>query len=167
MGIKDSPKEKSSDISMHSIDKMSYFNAFMKEVLRLYPPVGMIIRYNLKEENLRGVNVPANTRLVIPIHLLHRHPNYWKDPEEFQPERCLGEEHPSSHKHAFMPFSNGPRNCIGSYFAETEAKLLMAPLIRQFSFHLAPSLRDTDFTFSLSITMKTNPGLKIVTRSRK
>jgi len=163
---KHSPKGKSSEISIQSIEKMAYFNGFMKEVLRLYPPIGMIIRYNVKEENLKGVTVPAGTRLVIPIHLLHRHPKYWKDPEEFQPERWLGEEHPSSHKQAFMPFSNGPRNCIGDYFAEMEAKLLMAPLIRHFSLRLAPSLRKSDFNFSLFITMKSNPGLKIVIRNR-
>lgn len=164
---KHSPEEKTSDIPMRSIKKMSYFNAFMNEVLRLYPPIGMIIRYNEKEENLKGVIVPAGTRLIIPIHLLHRHPNYWKDPEEFQPERWLGEKHPSSHKHSFMPFSNGPRNCIGYYFAEMEAKLLMAPLIRHFSYRLAPSLYNSDFTFSSFVTMKTNPGLKIVIRCRK
>jgi len=161
------PEEKTSDILMKSIEKMPYFNAFMKEVLRLYPPIGMIIRYTTKEENLKGATIPPLTRLVIPIHLLHRHPNYWKDPEEFQPERWLGEAHPSSHKHAFMPFSKGPRNCIGDHFAELEAKMLMAPLIRRFSFRLAPSIRNSDFTFSLFITMKMKPGLKIVTSSRK
>jgi cytochrome P450 len=162
-----SPEGKTSDILMKSIEKMPYFNAFMKEVLRLYPPAGMIIRYTTKEENLKGVTIPPLTRLVIPIHLLHRHPNYWKDPEEFHPERWMGEAHPSSHKHAFMPFSKGPRNCIGYYFAEMEAKMLMAPLIRRFSFRLAPSIRNSDFTFSLFITMKTKPGLKIVARNRK
>jgi len=159
-------KEKTPDISMLEIEKMSYFNAFMKEVLRLYPPVGMIIRYNVREEIFKGVTVPAGTRLLIPIHLLHRHPNYWKDPEEFRPERWLGKEHPSSHKHAFMPFSNGPRNCIGYFFAEMEAKLIMAPLIRRFLFRMAPSIRNSDFTFSLSITMKSKPGLKMITQTR-
>jgi len=163
---KHSPKGKTSDITMQSIEKMSYFNAFMKEVLRMYPPVGMIIRYSVKDENLKGVTVPGGTRFVIPIHLLHRHPNYWKDPDDFRPERWMGEEHPSSHKNAFMPFSYGPRNCIGYYFAEMEAKLLMAPLIRHFSYRMAPSVQDKEFTFSLFITMKTNPILKIVTRKR-
>ena len=156
----------SDDISMQMIEKMTYFDAFMKEVLRMYPPVGLVLRYNVKEEKLNGVNVPAGTRMIIPIHLLHRHPNYWKDPESFKPERWLGKEHPSSHKHAYMPFSNGPRNCIGYYFAEMEAKLLMVPLIRHFSFRLAPSLRDTDFTFTTFITMKSKPDLKIVIRAR-
>ena len=164
---KHAPRENTPEITIESIEKMSYFNAFMKEVLRLYPPAGIIIRYNMKEENLKGVKVPAGTKMVIPIHLLHRHPKYWKDPEEFQPERWMGEEHPSSHKHAFMPFSNGPRNCIGYFFAEVEAKLLMAPLIRHFLFRLAPSVRDTNFTFTLSITMKASPGLKITASKRE
>jgi len=155
------------DISMQAIEQMPYFNAFMKEVLRLYPPAGLIIRYNVKEENLKGVKVPANTRCIIPIHLLHRHPKYWKDPDEFKPERWLGDEHPASNKYAFMPFSNGPRNCIGYFFAEVEAKLLMAPLIRHFLFRLAPSVRDTTFTFTLTIVMKTNPGLKMIATKRE
>lgn len=164
---KHSSKEKKIDISLEMIEKMTYFNAFMKEVLRLYPPAGMIVRYTVKEEQFKGITVPAHTRLTIPIHLLHRHPNYWKDPEKFQPERWLGKENPSSHKHAFMPFSNGPRNCIGYHFAEMEAKLLMAPLIRRFSIGLAPSLQETDFTFTTSITMKSKPHLKIVISSRE
>ena len=164
---KHAPRENTPEITIESIEKMSYFNAFMKEVLRLYPPAGIIIRYNMKEENLKGVKVPAGTKMVIPIHLLHRHPKYWKDPEEFQPERWMGEEHPSSNKYAFMPFSNGPRNCIGYVFAEVEAKLLMAPLIRHFLYRLAPSVRDTNFTFTLSITMKASPGLKITASKRE
>lgn len=164
---KHAPKEKSSNISIQSIEKMSFFNAFMKEVLRFYPPIGMIIRYPVKEEKLNGTTVPAGTRLTIPIHLLHRHPNYWKNPDEFKPERWMGEKNPSSNTCAFMPFSHGPRNCIGYYFAEMKAKLIMAPLIRHFLFRLAPSIRDSDLTFSLSITMKFEPGLKIITQTRK
>ncbi len=164
---KHAPKGKDSVITIDMIEKMSYFVAFMKEVLRVYPPVGIIIRYNVNEENLKGVKVPVGTRIIIPIHLLHRHPKYWKDPDEFRPERWLGKEHPSSHKYAYMPFSNGPRNCIGQFFAEVEAKLMMAPLIRSFSFRMAPSMRDCDFTFILSIIMRAKPGLKVIASKRK
>ncbi len=160
------PKEKHGEISIDLIEKMSYFNAFMKEVLRLYPPVGVIVRYNMKGETLKGVQVPAGTKFIIPIHLLHRHPKYWENPDELRPERWLGDKHPSRHKHAFMPFSNGPRNCIGYQFAEVEAKLIMAPLIRHFLFHLAPSALNTNFTFTQSIVMKTNPRLKMIATKR-
>lgn len=161
-----SSKDEESDITIEMIEKMTYFDAFMKEVLRMYPPAGMIVRYNVYEEHYKGLTIPAGTRLTIPIHLLHRHPLYWKDPDVFQPERWLGKEHPASNKHAYMPFSNGPRNCIGYYFAEMEAKLLMAPLIRHFVIRLSPSQKDVDFKFTTSITMKSNPSLKIVTNVR-
>ena len=164
---KHSSEDKKADISVQMIEKMTYFDAFMNEVLRLYPPAGMIVRYNMKEEEFKGEIIPPETRLIIPIHLLHRHPNYWKDPELFQPERWLGKEHPSSNRCAFLPFSKGPRNCIGYHFAELEAKLLLAPLIRRFAIRLAPSLLDIKFTFTNSITMKLKPALKIEISSRE
>jgi len=164
---KHSSEDEKAEISVQMIERMTYFDAFMKEVLRLYPPAGMIVRYNMREEKFKGETIPPETRLTIPIHLLHRHPNYWKDPELFQPERWLGKEHPSSNRCAFLPFSKGPRNCIGYQFAELEAKLLLAPLIRRFAIRLAPSLRDTEFTFTTSITMKLKPALKIEISSRE
>jgi len=156
-------------ITMSMIENMKYVDAFLKEVLRLYPPAGMIVRNTVKEEKIKknGVIIPAKTRILIPIHLLHRHPLYWEDPDSFNPERWLGNVHPSVHKYAYMPFSNGPRNCIGYYFAEMEAKLLLVPLIRQFVLRLAPSLIDTKFTFSTFITMKSKPELKIRAQTRK
>jgi len=154
------------DITVRMIEKMTYLDAFMKEVLRLFPPAGMIIRNTVEETTFNGAKIPARTRLMIPIHLLHRHPLYWKDPESFKPERWLKDEHPASHRYAYLPFSDGPRNCIGSYFAEMEAKLLMAPLIREFLFQLAPTLLDTKFTFTTFITMKAKPALRVCVRCR-
>ena len=163
-------------ITIEMIENMKYFNAFMKEVLRLYPPAGMIIRTPVKDEKIKknGMIIPAETKILIPIHLLHRHPLYWKDPELFSPERWLSDNgngtskvnNPSNNKYAYMPFSNGPRNCIGYNFAEMEAKLLMVPLIKQFVFRLPRSLINTEFIFTTFITMKAKPDLKICIQSR-
>jgi cytochrome P450 len=68
---------------------------------------------------------------------------------------------------AFIPFSAGGRNCIGQRFATIEAKLILAPLIRSFRFQVAPSQRETDFTFTSFMIMKSNPALKIVAQSRR
>jgi cytochrome P450 len=155
------------DISVRMIEKMTYLDAFMKEVLRLFPPAGMIVRNTVEEMTFNGAKIPARTRLLIPIHLLHRHPLYWKDPESFEPERWLQDDHPASHRYGYLPFSDGPRNCIGSYFAEMEAKLIMAPLIREFLFQLAPTLLGTHFKFTTFITMKSKPDLRVCVRCRK
>ncbi|KAI2500381.1 cytochrome p450 [Fragilaria crotonensis] len=155
----------SDTITLEMVDEMEYFHAFLLEVLRLYAPVGLIVRTNVKPEVLGGYRIPEFTRFVIPIHLLHRHPLYWDEPEVFRPERweTMDEERV---RFAFLPFSAGGRNCIGQRFATIEAKLILAPLIRNFRFQVSPSQRDTDFSFTNFITMKSKPALKIVAQSR-
>ena len=156
----------SDTITLEMVDEMEYFHAFLMEVLRLCPPAGMIVRTNVRPEVMGGYSIPEGTRFVIPIHLLHRHPHYWDEPEIFKPERweTMDEERV---RFVFLPFSVGGRNCIGQRFATIEAKLILAPLLRNFRFQVAPSQRDTDFTFTNLITMKSKPALKIVAQNRK
>ena len=161
-----SPNDHSFPISLELVNQMPYFNAFMKEVLRFYPPVGLISRSLAGEEIMNGFKIPVGTRITIPIHLIHRHPDYWTNPDEFQPERWLKDQFPASHKNAFLPFGVGPRNCIGENFATFEAKLIMGPLIRSFMFNFAPSLRSAEFTLSAFVTTKPKPDVKICVRSR-
>ena len=143
---------------------MEYFDSFLKEVLRLYPPVGLQMRRTAFDENWKGFVIPAKTRFMIPVHLLHRHPKYWKDPEVFRPERWSSGDEPT-HKFAYIPFSAGGRYCIGQRFAQMEAKLIMAN-IRAFQIQLAPDQRDTEFTFTVTITTKSKPNVKIVAKPR-
>jgi cytochrome P450 len=162
---------------LDTLEKMEYFNAFLNEVLRMYPPAGVMPRLTLVDETLAGYTIPAFTRLLIPIHLLHRHPKYWKDPNEFQPERWLvhkdkggnneGADASAQVRSAFLPFSAGSRNCIGHRFASIEAKLIMAPLIRSFMFQVAPSRKDTEFTFTSFVTMKTKPSFRACVQARE
>jgi len=153
-------------ITLQMTNQMSYLGAFMKEILRLYPPVGMTLRDSTQEEIFNGIKIPAGTRIAIPIYLIHRDAKYWSRPEDFIPERWLKDESPANNKHAFLPFSTGPRNCVGYQFATIEAQLIMAPLIRTFKFELAPSLRDTEITPSSFVVLRTKPLVKICVRSR-
>ena len=159
----------STQITIEQCDKMEYLAAFMDEVLRLYPPVGMMVRANSKRCNLLGSAIPKGTRIVVPVYLLHRHPLYWKDPDAFKPERWLKSGDGSqacSHHFAFLPFSCGPRNCIGQRFAMYEAMLILAPLIRQFTFSLAPSMAG-EIKLKSFITLKADPALKVLAHERK
>jgi len=156
-------------ITIEAADRMEYLNGFLQEVLRLYPPVGILSRYTAKEEVLAGCRIPANTRLTYAPHLLHRHPRYWPDPDTFDPERWTKKaEIPGgrSHHFAFIPFSAGGRNCIGQRFATIEALLMMGPLVRAFRVQLAPSQRETEFRFTNYIVMKAKPHLKICVSPR-
>jgi hypothetical protein len=111
-------------------------------------------------------NGKLDTHIIIPIFLLDRHPDSWKDEEKFMPERWLQNASGRPKPFSFLPFSGGGRNCIGEVFARTEAKLIMANLIRRFGIELAPSMQNNKFEFRNSLTVKSNPKVKIVVKSR-
>eukprot|EP00977_Amphora_coffeiformis_P003749 scaffold742_cov165-Amphora_coffeaeformis.AAC.25 len=160
--------DKSEAIDLEQTGRMGYLQAFLQEVLRLYPPAGIIFRYASYPEEFAGYKIPTNTRCVISIHLLERHPKYWDDPETFRPERWINvsAEEQERRKFAFLPFSAGARNCIGQRFATLEAQLILAPLVRAFQIFIAPSQKDTNHTFTAFGTMKAKPDLRIVVQSR-
>jgi len=155
-------------ITLDLLDKMDYFDAFLNEVLRLYPPVGLITRTNTIGINLLGEFIPKNTRIFIPIFLLHRHPKYWTDPLEFKPERWLKSkrEDEKFHHFAYLPFSAGGRNCIGQKFAIYEAKLILAPVIREFEIKASPLMDDADIKLKSFITTKSDPPIVMRVVSR-
>ena len=160
-------------ITIEDVEKMDYLNAFLNETLRLFPPVGMLIRQNQYNERIAGHEIPPETMLVIPIHLIHRHPKYWKQPDEFVPERWLNDEKVSkggggleTFRFTFLPFGAGGHACIGYRFAQLEAKLIMANIVRSLRVEIAPSQRDVEHTFTTIVTMKSKPPLKIVVKSR-
>jgi len=158
-------------IDLEAVEKMEYFLAFINECLRLTSPAGMLFRYNSRTENWNGAIIPAHTRIVIPIFLLHRHPKYWTDPYKFMPERWLNIDNGSGetkkrHPFTFLPFSGGGRNCIGERFARIEAQLILVNLIRRFQIKLAPSMQNTELEYRSSLTMKSKPRVQIVVKSR-
>lgn len=160
--------------TLEIVEEMEYFSAFLQEVLRMFPPIGMIPRSTADEGESFGTKykISKGTRLVIPVYLLHRHPKYWTDPDTFRPERWIfnsyqeRETFMSNIRFAFLPFSAGSRNCIGQRFATIEAKLIMAELIRSFVFRVAPSQSDANFTMSNIVALKTKPRLKVVVKAR-
>jgi len=160
-------------IMLNHVEKMDFMNAFLQEVLRLYPPVGLIPRQAAQEitakaEDGTTIAIPRGTRVTIPIHLMHRHPKYWDNPEEFQPERWLNvsDAEWDRRRFVFVPFSAGGRNCIGQKFATQEAQLILAPILRAYRVLLAPSQRDVEHEFTSRVTMRSKPSLKIVIHKR-
>lgn len=140
------------------VDQMDYLHAVLYETLRLYTPVGMLVRFTSQTETWKGYTIPANTRMILPLHLLHRHPDHWTDPEEFRPERWL-DDSSDRHKFAFLPFSAGGRNCIGQRFAELEVKLILSVLVRRFRFRFVDP--DQSITFTTFISMKSKPMVRL------
>ncbi|XP_017737195.1 PREDICTED: cytochrome P450 4B1 isoform X2 [Rhinopithecus bieti] len=122
------------------LGKMTYLTMCIKESFRLYPPVPQVYRQLSKPVTfVDGRSLPAGSLISMHIYALHRNSAVWPDPEVFDPLRFSIENASKRHPFAFMPFSAGPRNCIGQQFAMSEMKVVTAMCLLHFEFSLDPS----------------------------
>lgn len=119
--------------SVADLKEMKFLECCIKESLRLFPSVPIIGREIYKEFCINGRVVPEGSIVIIFSYMLHRDPKSFPRPEEFKPERFLQENSLGRHPFAYVPFSAGPRNCIGQRFALMEEKIVLSNLFRRFS----------------------------------
>ena len=117
---------------------LPYTQMVFEEAMRLYPPAWTISRTALEADELGGYAVPKGTSVMVCPYVVHRDERFWRNPEAFDPERFKPEAAKARPRFAYFPFSGGPRACIGSRFAMTEAKIILAMVSRRFSLHLVP-----------------------------
>ena len=117
---------------MADLPQLSYTRMCYEEALRLYPPSHLMSRRARHEDELGGYCIPAKSNLVVNIYGMHRRPDIWPEPDEFQPERFESRRISGRHKLAFLPFGAGPRMCIGYQFSLIEAQLITATLAQRF-----------------------------------
>ena len=133
--------------SKRVLTQMSYLDAAIKESMRLYPVAPFVVRRlpssvtvcgGSKDDKAPRVQLPTDTVACIWIYSLHRHPDFWSQPNEFLPERWLSESSTMDAgitNGAYMPFAAGPRNCVGQPLAHVILRTLLAQLVSHFEFH--------------------------------
>lgn len=107
-----------------------------KESLRLYPPAFMILRQALHDLDIHGYPIRRKSLVLISPYTLHRRPDFFPDPDSFNPERFAPEREKQLPRSAFLPFGVGSRICIGMHFALMEGQLLLATLAQRVHFRL-------------------------------
>jgi len=115
-----------------NLSRLKYTRDVFREVLRLYPPVPMMVRQNLAPEDFRGRSVKPGAQVVLSPWHLHRHDRIWPEPDAFDPGRWQTEANRTHARDAYMPFSSGPRVCTGAGFAMAEGVLLLAMVAQAF-----------------------------------
>jgi cytochrome P450 len=111
--------------NLPSVDDMPRFSQtrrIIEEVMRLYPPGWLLTRKALADDHVGGYLVPAGTEIYIAPYLIQRHPKLWQEPDRFNPDRFSADSRNREFR-AMLPFSIGPRNCIGEYLARLEMQI--------------------------------------------
>jgi cytochrome P450 len=124
--------------SFEDLERLPYARMVADEALRLYPPAYVFSRRALGEDQLGPFRMPAGAHIVISPYALHRHPDYWPDPDAFRPERFSPDAPAERPKHAYIPFGSGPRICIGNSFAIMEHALVLAAVVRRWRLESIP-----------------------------
>ena len=132
--------------------------AFIKETMRLFPPVPLLARRTLMMKSFGSQEFSPGTTLFIPIYAIHRHKRLWSSPDQFDMRRFLGEDASKIQRSAYLPFGAGPRVCIGGTFAMTEMILAIAILVRSLHFSTSGTTRCEPIH---RITLRPRDGLQL------
>jgi cytochrome P450 len=116
------------------LPRLSLLERVVRETLRLYPPGFLFERMSVAADTLGGYHVPAGIPVALSIYLAQRHPEYWEDPDSFNPDRFLPEKIGAGPRHAYFPFGMGQRACLGGRFAMVEMQLVLATVLQRVTF---------------------------------
>jgi cytochrome P450 len=119
-------------LGLAAAESLAFTHQVLQEALRLYPPGWLITRRSLEADELGGYAIAPRTDVFISPYMLHRHPAFWSDPEEFKPERFAGIDAAERHKFSYIPFAVGPRHCIGENIAMFEMLVHVHAMSRRF-----------------------------------
>ena len=119
-------------LGLDAAEALQFTHQVLQEALRLYPPGWLITRRTLEADELGGYPIAARTDVFISPYMLHRHPAFWSEPEEFRPERFAGADAEERHRFAYIPFAVGPRHCIGENIAMFEMLVHVSAMSRRF-----------------------------------
>jgi cytochrome P450 len=150
--------------SADDLPNLPYTRMVIDEAMRLWPAApGISARVALKDDVVSGVPIKAGQSVMICPWVVHRHEKLWARPLEFDPERFSPENSHGRPRFAHMPFSGGPKVCIGASLATTEAVIILATLAQKFRPRLAPG---ENVTLRTRVTLFPKDGLKMTLERR-
>jgi enediyne biosynthesis protein E7 len=117
--------------TFQDIPRLRYTTQVIQEVMRLYPPVWILPRITREEDEIGGYHVPAGADVLICPYTLHRHPEFWDEPDRFDPDRFSPGRSSGRSRYAYIPFGAGPRVCVGSGLGMMEATIVAASVVRE------------------------------------
>jgi cytochrome P450 len=118
-----------------------YVRKVIDETMRLYPPLPMMFRTTVADDEICGRRVPRKSLIAVLPWIVHRHRKLWDDPDRFDPERFSPEASAARSRYSYIPFAAGPRICIGATMALMEMVATVAVIARRLRFRVVPGQR--------------------------
>ncbi|XP_037934972.1 cytochrome P450 4g1-like [Teleopsis dalmanni] len=146
--------------------EMKYLERVIMETLRMYPPVPLIARRLDTDIKLASgpYTVPKGTTVIVLQYWVHRRADIYPNPDKFDPDNFLPERAANRHYYSFIPFSAGPRSCVGRKYAMLKLKVLLSTIIRNYKIH--SNEKESDFKLQADIILKLENGFNIILEPR-
>ena len=144
------------DLDFMNFSNLKYTSQVIKESMRIYPPIWNVVRKAKAKDEVGGFEIEEGYQLMNSIFEIHHHPDYWKNPELFEPDRF--EDYNFKHKFQYLPFGGGPRFCIGNNFALFEMIILTVQFVRKYK--IAP-LSPRHVEFNPLLTLRPNQAVNV------
>ncbi|XP_044732402.1 probable cytochrome P450 4aa1 [Chrysoperla carnea] len=159
-------KDSSRSPNARDLDEMCYLEQCIKETLRLYPSVPLVARKISEDIKLNDkYTIPKNCTVFISPYFTQRLPDIYPDPDNFIPSRFSREEILKRHPYSFIPFSAGPRNCIGYKFSIMEMKTVISTILRHYRITLSPGKENLTLSWRITIRARGGIWLRLIPRT--
>jgi cytochrome P450 len=145
------------------LERLPYLKMVLKETMRLYPSIPLVSRLTPTGDEINGYHIPPGSAAWTMPWVTHRHPEFWPDPERFDPDRFLPEQEATRHRFAWFPFGAGPRTCIGQHFSMLELTIALASIVDAFELKAV----ETDVPVAAGISLASSGELHCVSTPRK
>ncbi|XP_044260317.1 probable cytochrome P450 6a23 [Tribolium madens] len=124
------------EITYEGITEMKYLDQVIEESLRKYPPLPFVTRTCVMDYKVphSDLIIEKGRRVILPILALHHDPQFWPEPQNFDPERFNDQNKSLRQQYSYIPFGEGPRFCIGKKFGLTQTKVGLVALIKNYEF---------------------------------
>ncbi|KAK1122061.1 hypothetical protein K0M31_009905 [Melipona bicolor] len=134
--IRDTYKKNGGTLTYADIKEMKYMDKVFKETLRKYPVLAMLTRQAMENYTFKGtkITIPKGMKIGVPVYGIQADPDIYPEPEKFDPERFEDDAVVARHPMSFLPFGDGPRNCIGGRFAHIQSKVGLTTILRNHKF---------------------------------
>nr|CAD7598899.1 unnamed protein product [Timema genevievae] len=141
--------------------EMKYLERCLLETLRMYPPVPIIARQLQEDIKLASGDyiLPEGATVIVATVKVHRRSDIYPDPDVFNPDHFLPERTQNRHYYSFIPFSAGPRSCVGRKYAMLKLKVILSTVLR--NFRVYSDLTEKDFRLQADIILKRAEGFQV------